>query len=180
MQAESGYHSGNLSTKPYKLIATRITKILKVMSKYQKPVIERTHKKHLAKVPLFKDLPNEVLEEILRKAATITFISGDVIVGEGDSGNALYVILEGEVLIKDIEKDPSIILATLGIGDFFGEMALLGKFTRTANVEAKSSCVLLRITHKTIRNAAKKHPGLYTAMDKARQQRMQANVQKLQ
>jgi len=179
-QAESGFHSGNLSIRPYKLLEARVKELIEALSKYKKPAFDDTHKEHLANVSLFNDVPEVVLDEMLAKAATMAFIAGDVIVGEGDSGNALYVILDGEVLIKDIDKDPDVILATLTTGDFFGEMALLGEFTRTANVEAKSSCVLLRITHKTITTAAKKHPGLYAALDAARKQRMDDNLEKFQ
>lgn len=65
----------------------------------------------------------------------------------------------------------------VSVGDFFGEMALLGEFTRTANVEAKTSCVLLRITHGTIELAAAKHPGLVVALETERRKRIEENKQ---
>ena len=174
-QAESGYRSGNLSIKPFRLVNERIKKLIAGLSIFQQSIINSTHKERLANISLFQDVPEDVLKDILLKAAAIGFIAGDTIIGEGDSGNALYVILDGEVEILDTTEIPPKLLAISGVGDFFGEMALLGNFTRTASVEAKTSCVLLRISHRTIKSAAARHPGLYAALDAERKRRVEDN-----
>jgi len=174
-QTENGYRSGNLSVKPYRVMNKRIKELMSGLNILHQSIIHATHRERLTSIPLFKDVPEEVLKDILSKAAAIGFIAGDTIIGEGDSGNALYVILNGEVEVSGTDITPVKILATLGVGDFFGEMALLGEFTRTANVVAKTSCVLLRITHRAIRSAAARHPGLYVALETERRKRIEEN-----
>jgi monovalent cation:H+ antiporter, CPA1 family len=176
-QTESGYSSGNLSVKPYRIVSKRINELMGGLNVFHQSIINATHKERLTNISLFKNVPEEVLRDILDKAAAVGFIAGDTIIGEGDSGNALYVILNGDVDITDTDETPPKILATLGVGDFFGEMALLGEFTRTANVEAKTSCVLLRITHRTIKSAMARYPGLYVALEAERRKRAEDNRQ---
>lgn len=67
-----------------------------------------------------------------------TFNKGDVIFYEGDNDKELYIITSGEVeIIKNI-LDDEVVLARLGSGDFFGEMAMFGKKSRSATVRALS------------------------------------------
>lgn len=86
----------------------------------------------LMNVPLFKELNNKSLsrlEKLVRKRA---FGAGDVIVTEGDEGVGFFLITSGDVaIIKDGRE-----LARLGEGDFFGEMALLDNFRRSATAKA--------------------------------------------
>ena len=75
----------------------------------------------LAKLALFADVPKHELEELAAHCEEARFGEGQFVVRQGDRGHALYVILEGEagVVIDDVER------ATLSIGGFFGEVALL-------------------------------------------------------
>ncbi|GAB4187710.1 MAG: FAD-dependent oxidoreductase [Simkaniaceae bacterium] len=64
--------------------------------------------------------------------ARLHFEEGEIIFNEGDVGDYLYIIVEGKVeVIKEGKAKP---LATLGKGEFFGEMALLNQKTRTATI----------------------------------------------
>ena len=75
----------------------------------------------LAKVPLFSDCSQRDLQTIARVVREIPHTAGTVIAQEGDPGVGLFVILDGtaDVTIGGRKK------ATLGPGDFFGEIALL-------------------------------------------------------
>ena len=64
--------------------------------------------------------------------------SGDVLFTEGDEGDRMYVILEGEVLIIAGGQ----VVDELSKGDLFGEMALIVSSPRSATATAKSACVL--------------------------------------
>jgi NADH dehydrogenase len=68
---------------------------------------------------------------------------GEVVFEEGDTGDSLYMILAGQVqVIKRIGDEPQVI-GTLGPGEYFGEMALLGRRPRSAGAQALTALDLL-------------------------------------
>jgi CRP-like cAMP-binding protein len=69
-----------------------------------------------------------------------------VIVKQGDCGNAMYVILEGEASVRLSVGGLETELATLGAGDFFGDFALFDHGPRSASVLSRTSCLLLKIS----------------------------------
>lgn len=95
----------------------------------------------LAQVPIFEALSRREfrrLEGILHHRSAVT---DEVLVREGDQGFGMYVILSGEVVIRQRGTDGSVqTLATLRAGDFFGEQALLDQTPRTASAVATESC----------------------------------------
>lgn len=67
------------------------------------------------------------------------FQPGDFVFNEGDPSNNFYIIESGEVdIVRNAGKKDEIVLAILGPGDFFGEMALLDNRVRTSAVRAKT------------------------------------------
>jgi CRP-like cAMP-binding protein len=91
----------------------------------------------LRPVWLFSELSDDELESISSFTFDKSFDPGELIVEEGQTGNGLYVIVSGnvEVLKGDLAENPQL-LAKRGVGDVFGEMALLGEWPRTASVRA--------------------------------------------
>lgn len=73
------------------------------------------------------------------------YAAGDVIFGEGDKGDAMYVVRTGEITV---ERDGRI-METLGAGDIFGEMALIDGAPRSATARAKTDCEVAPINEKT-------------------------------
>ncbi len=68
---------------------------------------------------------------------------GEIIVSEGDHGRDMYIIQKGEVVIIKKVGDKELILATLGKGDFFGEMSLLESEPRSATVRSVGQTKIL-------------------------------------
>jgi NADH:ubiquinone reductase (H+-translocating) len=78
-----------------------------------------------------------------RGARQAHYEPNEVVFAEGDSGESLYMILAGEAEVsKLVQGEPSHI-GTLGPGEYFGEMALLGKTTRSATMRAASALDVL-------------------------------------
>lgn len=89
----------------------------------------------LAQVPIFAPLGEKMLQSIAAEAKERTFAPGHKLVAQGDKGIGFFLILEGSVEVRADGK----VAATLGPGQFFGEMALLDNQARTADVIGKSS-----------------------------------------
>jgi len=85
---------------------------------------------------------------------------GDVIVNQGDVGDCMYVIQEGEVEVVRIENGNIIRLAVLGRGDFFGEMSIFEKETRSATVRALGKVRLITVDNKTFMRRIQEDPSL--------------------
>ena len=110
----------------------------------------------LAKVPLFSDCSQRDLQTISRVVKDIDHPAGTVVAREGEPGVGLFVIADGtaDVTIGGKKK------ATLGPGDFFGEIALLDGGPRTATVTATSDVHLLGLTEWVFRGLMQEHPSI--------------------
>lgn len=86
----------------------------------------------LRQVPLFTDLDDAQLERLAGHFRERTFPEGATIVEEGATGTSFFVIADGDVNVS-IAGD---VKATLGNGDFFGEMAVIDEGVRSASVIA--------------------------------------------
>jgi CRP-like cAMP-binding protein len=91
----------------------------------------------LKRVYLFQDLTSKELEQVLGICEVENFSAEQSIVREGESGDKMYLIVEGRVRIqKAIKGIGNEALAVLETGDFFGEMALVEDIERSADAVA--------------------------------------------
>ena len=93
-------------------------------------------------VTLFKDIPGEEVAHIAQIADTINLESNEVVFEDGDPGDSMFIIVDGEVLIHKEGKE----IATLGDSEFIGEMAILDQEPRSASATTQEETVLLRIS----------------------------------
>jgi CRP-like cAMP-binding protein len=96
----------------------------------------------IQQVPLFSDLDKRELQGLVSSMKERTFDQGDTIAVEGQSGVGFFIIEEGEatITVKGEER------ATLGHGDYFGEVALIDDGERTATITAKTPLKCYGIT----------------------------------
>jgi CRP/FNR family cyclic AMP-dependent transcriptional regulator len=100
----------------------------------------------LQKIFLFENLSENELEKIHRIARTETAAQKTVIFKDGDPGDRCFVIIKGEVRIsKFIPNIGEEALAILKPGEYFGEMALIDNFPRSAHAIANTDVELLAI-----------------------------------
>ncbi len=86
----------------------------------------------IARVPLFSGLEKRDLERIADSFKERNYSAGDTIAGEGQGGAGFFIIAEGNAKVTVHGEDR----ATLGPGDYFGEIALIDEGARTATVTA--------------------------------------------
>ena len=89
-------------------------------------------------IPLFVGCTSEELNEIDRLSDQVRIPAGRTVLTQGDLGQEFALIVEGEA---EVVKDGTPV-ATIGPGDYFGEVALLDAVTRTASVVASTDLVL--------------------------------------
>jgi len=85
---------------------------------------------------------------------------GDIIVAEGDPGDCMYVIQEGEAEVLREEVGVPVVVDTLKAGDLFGEMAILEHTVRSATVRARSPVRALTIDRRTFLRRIQEDPSL--------------------
>ncbi|HXF72245.1 MAG TPA: cyclic nucleotide-binding domain-containing protein [Actinomycetota bacterium] len=111
----------------------------------------------LAGVPLFSGLSKRQLRRLADAGREVSMKEGWRIVGEGEPGDDLFVILEGEARVVARSGRT---LARLLPGDFFGEISLLDGGVRTATVVAETPISLLRIDRAGLARIVKEDPGV--------------------
>jgi HEAT repeat protein len=104
------------------------------------PLVERVI--FLRKVPLFAALPPQDLQPIAAVTEEYVFPEGEMLAVEGEPGDTMYVIVDGEVQVLSTDEQE---LAVRGPGDFIGEMAVISSQPRTASLLAKSAVHVLEL-----------------------------------
>jgi len=95
----------------------------------------------ITRAPIFQHLSRSSLQSVAKTAKVQRFAAGAVLVTEGEDAVAFFVIVNGEAdVVKGLGRDDAVVLDKLGELDFFGEMALLDGFPRSASVRALTEC----------------------------------------
>jgi CRP-like cAMP-binding protein len=100
--------------------------------------MSETTEDQLARVPLFQGLSKQHLRRIGGLTTQLHQGEGEAIAREGATGNEFIIVLEGELEVRRGDA----VVATMGPGDYVGEIALLHNRPRTATVVAKTPVVV--------------------------------------
>ena len=115
----------------------------------------------LRSVDLFASLPAPELEGLAARMTEVKATPGTAVVRQGETGHHFYVIEDGEVeVIRDDRP-----AATLGSGDYFGEIALVRHVPRTATVVAKTPVTLLSLEREGFLEEVTGHPVVRKRLD---------------
>ena len=96
----------------------------------------------LKSLTLFVDLKGselKIVDELLHERC---YLKDEVIFDEGDEGEGIYIVLSGKVLICRQGQGDGGRIAELGVGTFFGDLALLDDAPRVAQARAAEDCTL--------------------------------------
>lgn len=89
-----------------------------------------------------------------------TYHQGEVIVKQGEPGDCMYVIQQGEVEVILEKEEGDVILCTLRENDFFGEMAIFNKKPRSATVRALGDARVLSVDKKNFLSRVHDDPSI--------------------
>jgi len=110
----------------------------------------------LKKVPLFEGLGDQDLERLADRFQERRFSAGDTVLSEGSTGTSFFVLGDGNVTVTVAGEKK----ATLGPGDYFGEMAVVDEGVRSASVKADSDIRSYFLTPWEFRPFVEEHPDL--------------------
>jgi CRP-like cAMP-binding protein len=109
------------------------------------------------KIYIFQDLEGDDLRSLVDLAASRHMAAGEVIIREGESGDSMFIMCEGEVEItkrltlaldEEVPKERVMIRLKAEDGVSFGEMALLENESRSATVTAVTDCHVLEMSRQ--------------------------------
>ena len=84
------------------------------------------------------------------------------VVKQGEQGDAMFLILEGELRVRQMIGGKETVLATLAAGEFFGDISLFDHGPRSADVVANNVSVLLKISVSSFQRLTQEAPELAT------------------
>jgi CRP/FNR family transcriptional regulator, cyclic AMP receptor protein len=122
----------------------------------------------LAGIPLFSALDDDQLGELAGWFQAQEVGEGTRLVGEGAHGYRFFVITDGSAAVTTEGES----VATLGPGDFFGEMAILGDGRRLATVTSTSPARLLVMFGTEFRRLEAAHPEIASRIVEAMRARI--------
>lgn len=136
--------------------------------------------KILKQVPIFHMLDKESIDFIVERMKFKTFAANQTICQIGDPGDEMFIIITGKVKICIYNEDGSNeqVVATLGGGDYFGEMALLTGETRSASVIATEDCEMFVLHKNDFDVILEKYPSISLSMGKIVSQRLRDTLSK--
>ena len=115
---------------------------------------------------------NDALERFARD-----FPAGTVLFGEGQPGHVMYIVITGEIEIRRRVGGAERVLAVLGAGEFFGEMAILSGRPRSATAVARTAARLLVIDGTTFEAMLRARPEIALRLIKALAARLERSNQ---
>jgi len=114
--------------------------------------------------PLFYELYEKEIEKIVSHCQVIPFEVGEKIIKDGDEGNEIYVVLDGQAVVQKKTATGIIKIQPLNPGDVFGEMVLIDQKLRTADIVAEKFSYILEIKYEDIFSLYKKEPKIFGLM----------------
>lgn len=124
----------------------------------------------LSKVNLFSLCTKKELQLIGQLTDQLDVTPGDALTKEGEPGREFYVIAEGKAKVTLNGKE----LATLGPGDFFGEMAIVDQGPRSATVTAETPLRVYMVDHQPFWTMVAEAPSVAQSVMRALAQRLRA------
>lgn len=116
--------------------------------------------KVLRRIRVFSTLSDEQLHKFMGYVEVFPVPQWKLVVKQGDPGDAMFLVLDGEVRVRLMIMSKETLLTTLTMGEFFGEVSLFDHGPRSADVVANKDSLLLRLSAVAFNKLAQEDPDL--------------------
>ncbi|RKH39496.1 tetratricopeptide repeat protein [Corallococcus interemptor] len=128
-------------------------------------------------VPVLASVGREAFVALVEALEVRAFWPGQRVVEEGQPGDSMFALVEGSAEVaRRGEGNARQVVATLGPGDFFGEVALVSEGPRLASVEVRERSVLLEFKRQSLARVSAAHPEVDAAVHAFYQRRLVENL----
>ena len=117
----------------------------------------------LQSIPMFQGVDIAKLRLLAMAGDRITYEAGDVVFQQGDTADAVYVLIDGAVEVIR-EGEPRVRVARLGENAMFGETGVLCDRPRSATIEASTTTTVIRVERYTFNQVVRDVPQLALAI----------------
>ncbi len=118
----------------------------------------------LRRAPLFAELSEEDLTGVADTGEVVELTAGEQLAGEGEPGDAMFVIVSGELQVVKRSRTSEVPIAVLGPGEIVGEMAIFEAQPRNATVRAVAPTRVIRIARDEILAILRTRPSVTLSM----------------
>ncbi len=134
----------------------------------------------ISKIPFFAPLQETEREELAEDATMHVFSTGEMIIREGDPGRSVYVILDGRVKVFTRDNgNNELELATLGVGQFFGEMSFVSGKPRSSSVAALELSVVVELSYDSMAKVIEQNQAVKEVLEEYHKIRKKDTLEKL-
>ncbi|MBC7223287.1 MAG: sigma 54-interacting transcriptional regulator, partial [Anaerolineae bacterium] len=132
----------------------------------------------LDRVPFFKELPLEQRLLVCERLEAVTHGEGEVIIRQGDPGDAFYIVEEGRLEVSIVgPQGEEVVVRQLEPGHYFGEIALMDEGARrTATVRAVTPVRLMRLSREAFDQVGAEIPSVVQNLVQTRNERLRQDV----
>jgi CPA1 family monovalent cation:H+ antiporter len=162
------YHHGDLSSKGYVSTQHKVHKKIERLQEMEPTLADDDSDigDMLTDLELFKTLSDQDLDNLGKNVTVINFLPGDTIMGAYETGDNFYILIVGKAEVWRTDAlSYAHRVAKLSDGDIMGESSLLAEFAkgrhvRSATIKAKTPCIVLRISMRSMLNIVERYPAV--------------------
>ncbi len=114
----------------------------------------------LRRIKMLADVDDRLLASLLTYLEVVRTSAFGTVVNKGEQGDALFMVLEGEVRARVTIDGKETTLTTMGVGECFGELAIVDQGPRSADVIANQPSVLLKMSASALKKMFTEAPAL--------------------
>jgi CRP/FNR family transcriptional regulator, cyclic AMP receptor protein len=114
----------------------------------------------LRRIKIFAEMDERQLASFLQYMEVIKFLPNAVIFNKGEHGDAMFLVLQGELRARVMVGGRESTLSIMGVGDCLGELAIIDESPRSADVLANTESILLKISAGALKQLFKEAPAL--------------------
>jgi CRP-like cAMP-binding protein len=118
------------------------------------------HPGSLRRIKMLADVDQRLLTSLLPYLEVVKVAPFGTVVNKGDHGDALFMVLEGEVRARVMVDGRETTLSTMGVGESFGELAIVDQGPRSADVIANQPTVLIKVSDASLKKMFAEAPAL--------------------